>query len=389
MKNFDYKQLKIAIIEPIGAYGGMEIYDLSILEGLSKYSDCVHLYTSTYFSQLSDVSFDKIKMVFGRIYSKDKSTFIRLLMLFRGLIRLLKSLLINRYEIIYCHVFTYSFLELMLVLIARLGGGRVFINIHDPEPFVDKSNAIIKKIFKIIFRDPNCKVVTHSLYSKNILMRNFSGILPVIMPHTDVDYIYTPTACSELQSKKLLELNTEDKYVLFFGQIKRNKGLDILIKAYSESEISIKGYKLLIAGRCWGEEWANYQKIIEENLLSDDVVVVNSFIEPQMVYHYFNVAQYVLLPYTEIFSSGVLIRASGYGKPVICSDLPAFMEEIVDKENGIIFQAGNVQSLASALCSATFSVQTAELMSRKVIEKYSKKYDRFIVAREMLKVFGA
>lgn len=381
------KKFKMAIIEPVGAYGGMEIYDLSILEGLLKYSDAVHLYTSVYFSRLSAIPFDNIKMVFGEIYSKDKSRFVRYWILIAGLVRLSKSLLNNNYDIKYCHVFTYSLLELLVVLVARTGRGRVFINIHDPEPFLNKSNCLIKKIFHKILRGKNCKVVTHSHYSKKIMMRNFPGVIADVMPHTDLDYIYAPIKCSGPESKELLKLCSDRRYILFFGQIKRNKGLDILIKAFYASEIWSKGYNLLIAGRCWGENWADYQKIIDDNYLSEHVVVFNSFIEPEMVYHYFNSSEFVVLPYTEIFSSGVLIRASGYGKPVICSDLPAFLEEVVDGDNGIVFETGNVASLATTLATATLSMETADLMSHKVVEKYSKKYDRYFVAEKMLKVF--
>lgn len=388
MNSFANKRFKMAIIEPVGAYGGMEIYDLSILEGLLKYSDAVHLYTSVYFNRLTGVSFDNIKMVFGEIYSKDKSRLVRYLLFIVGLIRLSKSLLKNCYDIKYCHVFTYSLLELLIILTAKTGGGQIFVNIHDPEPFMNKSNRLIKKIFHKILTHKNCKVVTHSNYSKKILMRNFPGVTADVMPHTDLDYIYTPIKSSVIESMALLKLRSDRKYILFFGQIKRNKGLDILIKAFDESGISRKGYNLLIAGRCWGHDWSSYQKIIDDSYLSEDVVVFNGYIEPKLIYHYFNSSQFVVLPYTEIFSSGVLIRASGYGKPVICSDLPAFLEEVVDGDNGIVFEAGNSASLATALVTATLSLDTADMMSRKVVEKYSKKYDRYFVAEKMLKVFN-
>lgn len=381
--------MKLAIIEPIGAYGGMEIYDISVLDGLSKYLDVVHLYTSTYFSKLTRLRFDNINMVFGEIYSKDKSKFIRSLLLMFGLVRLSKSLLKNKYNIKYCHVFTYSLLELLVILIARIGGGQIFVNIHDPEPFLNKSNGLIKRVFHKILRNKKYKVVTHSQYARKILTRNLPGVATTVMPHTDIDYIYTPNQCSCLESKKLLSLSDDKRYILFFGQIKKNKGLDILIRAFAESDLGSKGYSLLIAGRCWGEEWSSYQKLIDKNALSQNVVVVNSFIEPEVVYHYFNSAQFVILPYTEIFSSGVLIRAAGYGKPVICSDLPAFLEEIVDGDNGIVFQSGNVSALANTLSAATVSPDTADMMSSKVIEKYSKKYDRFNVAEKMIKVFNS
>jgi D-inositol-3-phosphate glycosyltransferase len=380
--------MKIAIIEPIGAYGGMEIYDISILEGLSKKSTFVHLYTSSYFNDLQCVPLDNINTIFGRIYSKEINRWWRLLYFFKGLFLLSMALRNNQYDVKYCHIFTYSFVELLIITVARIGPGRLFINIHDPEPFINNSNQWIKKIFNKILCSSNISVVTHSEYSKSVLVNNFERITPRVMPHTDIDYIYTPPSASKAGSRKALGLREDGRFILFFGQIKPNKGLDILIKAFAASKIFNKGFKLLISGRCWGESWDRYEKIINENLLSEFVIVQNNYIPAEYVYHYFKSCDYVVLPYTQIFSSGVLIRAMGYGRPVVCSDLPAFLEEVVDGENGIVFESGNVDSLADALVKVASSDELVNEMTYKVNQHYSLKYDRHFVGEKMLKVFN-
>ena len=88
-------QSKIAIIELVGAYGGMEIYDLSIMDGLSQNLNTIHLYTTNYFSKLRGVDFDKVKMIFGEIYSKDRCRLIRYFMVILGFVRLVKALVKN------------------------------------------------------------------------------------------------------------------------------------------------------------------------------------------------------------------------------------------------------------------------------------------------------
>jgi len=382
------KNIRIAIIEPVGGYGGMDIYDISILDGLSRYCSCVHLYTSKYFKNLKCNPVEDIKMVFGEIYSKDKNIFIRLISSLLGVFSVAKFMVINRYDIKYCHVFTYSPLELAVILAAAFGSGRVYINIHDPQPFINKSNKLTMSIFKMILKIRLFNVVTHSEYSKKTLMENYQGVLPIVMPHTDIDYIYAPPICSQTESKNILGLSGSEKYILFFGQIKKNKGLSMLLEAFAALQNLEISYKLIVAGRCWGEDWSAYQKIIDENKISENVVVVNKYIPPEMVYHYFNSSEFVVLPYTEIFSSGVLIRSMGYGKPVVCSNLPAFLEEIIDRENGVVFEAGSVNSLINALATTICSPMLIESMTEKVVGKYSNKYNRYAVAEKMLKVFG-
>jgi D-inositol-3-phosphate glycosyltransferase len=377
--------MRIAIVEPVGAYGGMEIYDLSLVDGLGKYCECVHLYTSDYFTEPELVKKSSVRPIFGKIYDKDRPLIYRQFMLLFGLIRLLLSISFGRYNIKYCHVFTYSLLELSVIVASFVTPGRLFINVHDPKPFMDKSNSRIKRVFAKIFEHSKTRLVTHSEYSRAVLLDNFKGVPVIVMPHTDIDWIYQGVDVLKDESKERLSLSLQNKYILFFGQIKENKGLDLLLKAFVD--LSGCGYKLLIAGRCWGAEWGRYQKIIDERCIHKDVVVHNRFISPIEVHNYFNACEFVVLPYTEIFSSGVLIRAMGYGKPVVCPDLPAFLESVVDQENGILYKKGSTDALIKSLNMIVKSPNLVRDMTSKVIDIYSKKYDRFTVSEQMMSIF--
>jgi D-inositol-3-phosphate glycosyltransferase len=89
---------------------------------------------------------------------------------------------------------------------------------------------------------------------------------------------------------------------------------------------------------------------------------------------FFQESKIVVLPYLEIYSSGVLLRALGYGKPVIVSDLPAFLE-VVDNDNSFIFKSGCSYSLANviteSLLNSNLRGQKKENAKKLVEEKLS------------------
>jgi glycosyltransferase involved in cell wall biosynthesis len=137
--------------------------------------------------------------------------------------------------------------------------------------------------------------------------------------------------------------------LLFFGLIKESKGLDVLL----ESLVILRNYNinfnLTIAGRPWKNDFANYQRIIDDNNLNDYISTHLHFIPEKDLIKYFENCDLVILPYREIFQSGVLLKAMSLKRAVLCSSLPAFEELILDNYNGYIFESGNPLSLADTL----------------------------------------
>ncbi len=54
----------------------------------------------------------------------------------------------------------------------------------------------------------------------------------------------------------------------------------------------------------------------------------------------------MVLPYNEIFQSGVLFLGYSFGLPVIATDVGSFREEIVEGKTGFICRPGNVEDMA-------------------------------------------
>ena len=101
---------------------------------------------------------------------------------------------------------------------------------------------------------------------------------------------------SKVEARRHLKLGTEEKIMLFFGFIRKYKGLDILLEAMSNEALTLSGIKLLIAGEYY-ESAEPYQKMIEANSLSTRIYDHSHFIPDSDIKYYLSAADVVVQPY--------------------------------------------------------------------------------------------
>jgi glycosyltransferase involved in cell wall biosynthesis len=88
------------------------------------------------------------------------------------------------------------------------------------------------------------------------------------------------------EAREKLGLNENDKIVLFFGLIRKYKGLDLLMEAFADARIKDKNIKLLIAGEYY-EDPAYYEKLAVVLGINDQIIYHTRFIPNDMVKYYF------------------------------------------------------------------------------------------------------
>jgi glycosyltransferase involved in cell wall biosynthesis len=64
---------------------------------------------------------------------------------------------------------------------------------------------------------------------------------------------------------------------------------------------------------------------------------------------YFKAADVLVLPYTEIFQSGVLFLGYSFGLPVIAADVGSMKDDIIEGRTGLVFPKENPEALAAAI----------------------------------------
>ncbi len=329
-------KFSVGIIEPVGGHGGMDYYDYGLALGLSENNVNVVLYTSNE-TKIRNYQNVTTKLFFNNMW---KSNFIiKVLKYLFGHYFAIKDLKKRDIKILHLHFFKLRLIDLFIIKLAKFHGLIVIGTLHDINAFDKKANKLVEKKC-INFLDG---IIVHNQSSLNSLNKKQKLKSSIkIIPHGN----YLPF----LDKTKFKSLKNDDKLkLLFFGQIKKVKGLKTLLEAMKILKDADQKIELVIAGKAWKSDLNVYTELISKLNISEIVKTNFSYIPDSEVSNYFNSADLIVLPYTKIYQSGVLLLSMSYGKPVICSDLDPFKEIIIDNENGFLFQSENEIDLAKKI----------------------------------------
>jgi glycosyltransferase involved in cell wall biosynthesis len=154
------------------------------------------------------------------------------------------------------------------------------------------------------------------------------------------------------EAKKRLGLRDDEKAILFFGRITPYKGLEYLVDAFKQILARRADYRLIIAGRPAIESagyWANVQESIREEMQRGQVLVRADFIPDEETEVYFKAADVLVLPYRDIYQSGVLFLGHSFGLPVLAADVGSLSDEIVEGKTGYVFKSEDSIDLKRAI----------------------------------------
>ncbi|MBY0535111.1 MAG: glycosyltransferase [Chitinophagaceae bacterium] len=149
-------------------------------------------------------------------------------------------------------------------------------------------------------------------------------------------------------AKNHLGLDINQPIVLFFGFIRKYKGLDLLLDAISL--LKQKGqlnFKLLVAGEYY-EESAFYLNKIKDLGIENDVIQRTEFIPDSEVRYYLSSADLVVQPYRNATQSGVTPLAYHFEKPMIVTNVGGLPSLVPHNKVGLVCEP-NAESIADAI----------------------------------------
>jgi len=181
---------------------------------------------------------------------------------------------------------------------------------------VDAFITMSEKVFadlKVFAKNKPAKLVSHPLYD------NFGNII------------------SKSEARKKLGINEEDKVILFFGFIRKYKGLDILLEAFKilKEKQSVSNLKLLIAGEFYDDE-KKYSSILNDSTIKDDLILRTHFISDSEVKYFLCAADCVIQPYRSATQSGVTPLAYHFEVPMIVTNVGGLPSMVPDKKVGLV-----------------------------------------------------
>jgi glycosyltransferase involved in cell wall biosynthesis len=177
------------------------------------------------------------------------------------------------------------------------------------------------------------------------------------------------------QSLEFLKLPDEGKFVfLFFGFIRKYKGLDLLLEAANLLKEKTSQFTIIIAGEFYEDEkpyLAQYTNLKLEN----EVVWHNDFIKDEEVKYYFSAANAVVQPYRNATQSGVTPLAYHFNVPMVVTNvgnLPVMVPDSI----GIV-----VEPTAQAIANGLYEMMQANiaLLAQNIeVEKKKFSWETFV-----------
>ncbi len=184
------------------------------------------------------------------------------------------------------------------------------------------------------------------------------------------------------EARKHLSQSNDDCILLFFGFIRKYKGLDILLDAISllkNKNFKNGHFKLVVAGEFYEDQNMYVQKINELNI-SENVILKSDFIEDNEVKYYFCASDVVIQPYRNATQSGVTPLAYHFEKPMIVTNVGALPDYVPHKKSGLVSEP-DALSIANSI-EEYFSLGESYFLPFLKEEKQKYSWQKLVEAIE-------
>lgn len=143
------------------------------------------------------------------------------------------------------------------------------------------------------------------------------------------------------KAREYLNIDPEQRIILFFGFIRRYKGLDLLLEAMKilqhDPSPAIRSVKLLVAGEFY-ENKRIYEDLINKLGISDQLILRTEFITDSEVKYYLSACDFVIQPYRQATQSGVTPLAYHFEKPMLVTNVGGLPDLVPDGKAGLVCQ---------------------------------------------------
>lgn len=349
----------IYLVDTIGTETGMHLYDQSFCNTLQAKGVAVRVlsnYTSADGCQ---------KALFPNFYHGGK-----LLMMVKFAWALFVFAL---FRLSHSGTYVYQSFGLRLIdqfFIRIIGRKNLFVIVHDIFEITGTNGEDARKAQKIAFYQSHIPAII--CHSENALQTlhdfGYQG-RTIYYPH--FSYEFSKEINPHEVAPEIKEAVKTDKInFLFFGQLRQTKGITILQKAIDILKQKDFAGNIIIAGM-------DKEHFIDETQQPPFVQTILRYITDSELNHLFSSCQYVLLPYTEIYQSGVLEVVIYFRCPALMSDIPYFNHiEGEYPSFGQTYSPNTTEALAQKMLEISKEDYSAhQYFTREDLAKYESQHD--------------
>lgn len=183
------------------------------------------------------------------------------------------------------------------------------------------------------------------------LVAPFYRIAPgktIVAPHGNYLGVY-PVSLDRARARIRFDLPAHAPVFLFLGQIRPYKGLDALRGAFAACRKNFRSAHLIVAGKPKGIEPEDVARFFSD---PDHVQVYPDFIPDRDLAMYLQAADYLVIPYRQVLTSGSVLLGQSFSLPPIVPDLGILPDHVADGVSGYLYDPAGPEGLAGAMLRA-------------------------------------
>jgi glycosyltransferase involved in cell wall biosynthesis len=271
-----------------------------------------------------------------------------------------------------------AIIHLYIAIAAAKNGIKTVLTVHNPLPhekisiFSPIERLLVQKVDRIIVHTPNATEILNSKYKK------IEKKIHVIAHGVDITKENNQVKLTDADYHAL-NLDPKNRYILYFGNIRHYKGVDILLSAWEKIASQHPSTYLIIAGRTWGGEKllsklvgkllgnhnteAHIENMAKKKSPTQTLYKL-AFIEEAELTQLIKIAKLCVFPYRKFNAqSGAATKAAALGTPIITSSQGGLPSLAID--NTFICADLNAQNLAQIIDDKLNSLSAFDIEKQK------------------------
>ncbi|HSD56099.1 MAG TPA: glycosyltransferase [Candidatus Saccharimonadales bacterium] len=186
------------------------------------------------------------------------------------------------------------------------------------------TKAVLGKVDRLLVHTPSQASLAKTLTKAEITMLEMP-------PHL-------PATAKSKHSKAVT------RHLLFFGMVRKYKGVDVLLRALAE----VPDVTLTVAGEIWGGT-EKYDQLMAELGVADRVKLLSGYVPSQEIPKLFGEADALVLPYRSGTATQNVTLAFAHGLPVVATTVGSMAKQVRNDKDGILCSPDDVADLAAAI----------------------------------------
>jgi len=258
---------------------------------------------------------------------------------------------------------------------------KIVYSVHNvlPHIYERKSYHYLSKF--MLYHLPIDAFVAFSNYSKDLLTNRFIVDKNKIYVIPFGNFLsFNKNKFTKETAREKLKIPVEKKVVLFFGYVRKYKGLDYLVEAFKY--LDTDSLLLVIAGPPYQKGMDKYLKELSK---ISYIKVFSYHINRDEIEPYFKSSDIVVYPYVEIFTTSALQLAFAFKKPVIATNIGCFPEDISDA--GLLVPPKDPKALAQAIEKLIDDEKLQRKLAKKGYERAKTYFSWEKIAFEYIKMY--